>query len=432
MGEAKNRGSLEQRINEPNFTCIICRKIKPHSDRSDEHVIPDSLNGYYHIFSLCSICNKKLGSKVDNPLVDFKIMEFYRFENGIKGKNGDLPNPLSGLYSIKDNPGVKVRNEIINDKIVPRFLPTTNIVRNEDGTIRSVHISTDARDHHLVDGMMDKILARNNIDRENGIAFKSGIQVIENPELSSRWEINFHDYKIGLLKIAYEFAVDSIEEYFNDPLAIKISKILETNNYKMLDELEIRDGFNSEMFEAYSPIINIDRKRHILILSSYNKKMYCMIKLDNILTGYVRLSDKEYLDLNDSIIGINDLELKNFSKKTIFEAMRENLKELYIKFQYFIPRTKNLQAAQLEIKNPKFELVQTNGLTQLFNKDGGDFQYQLFDLLNLSVTNQQVKNEAFFVEFKFPENLEVYVKSNLTGNLFQVIGCEYQQIFSKI
>ncbi|MDI9761202.1 hypothetical protein, partial [Acinetobacter baumannii] len=146
----------------------------------------------------------------------------------------------------------------------------------------------------------------------------------------------------------------------------------------------------------------------------------------------VRLSDKEYLDLNDSIIGINDLELKNFSKKTIFEAMRENLKELYIKFQYFIPRTKNLQAAQLEIKNPKFELVQTNGLTQLFNKDGGDFQYQLFDLLNLSVTNQQVKNEAFFVEFKFPENLEVYVKSNLTGNLFQVIGCEYQQIFSKI
>ncbi|MDI9761218.1 hypothetical protein, partial [Acinetobacter baumannii] len=214
---------------------------------------------------LCSICNKKLGSKVDNPLVDFKIMEFYRFENGIKGKNGDLPNPLSGLYSIKDNPGVKVRNEIINDKIVPRFLPTTNIVRNEDGTIRSVHISTDARDHHLVDGMMDKILARNNIDRENGIAFKSGIQVIENPELSSRWEINFHDYKIGLLKIAYEFAVDSIEEYFNDPLAIKISKILETNNYKMLDELEIRDGFNSEMFEAYSPIINIDRKRHILI-----------------------------------------------------------------------------------------------------------------------------------------------------------------------
>ncbi|MDC5690016.1 HNH endonuclease, partial [Acinetobacter baumannii] len=93
MGEAKQRGSFEDRKNNPNFTCIICRKIKKNSERSDEHVIPDSLNGYYHIFSLCLICNRNLGSTVDSPLLEVKLTEFYRFVEGIKGKGGGLPNP---------------------------------------------------------------------------------------------------------------------------------------------------------------------------------------------------------------------------------------------------------------------------------------------------------------------------------------------------
>lgn len=426
MGEAKKRGSLEQRINEPNFTCIICRKIKSHSERSDEHVIPDSLNGYYHIFTLCITCNKKLGSNVDNPLVNFKLMELYRFNEGIKGKGGNLPNPFKEIHSFKDDPNKKVTVEIIDGKIVPRFAPFRKIEKNEDGTIRSIHISTDARDEHLVDDMLDKILARNNINKENGITQKSSIQVIEKPELAGRWKLDIHNYKIGLLKIAYEFAVDSIDKYFNDPLAIKISKILESNNYDLLNELEIYDGFNKEMFEVFSPIVNVNKKRHLLILSSYNKKLYCMIKLDEILTAYIHLSDSEYIKLEESIIGINDLELRTFVKKTMHSLLLENLKELYITFVYYIP------PAQAEINNANFKLIQTNGLTNLFNKDGSNFHINIVDLLEISSSNELVENEKIIIEFEFPKHMDIYVKSSLTGNLFQVLGCKHEQEFSRI
>jgi len=62
-------------------TCIICRKET--NDFSDEHVIPDSLGGYYHIYSVCKTCNSDLGSNVDSDLVNHKFSDFQRYLLGI-------------------------------------------------------------------------------------------------------------------------------------------------------------------------------------------------------------------------------------------------------------------------------------------------------------------------------------------------------------
>ncbi len=86
--------------------CIICRELR--DDFTDEHVIPDSINGYYHIYSLCSRCNNKMGSEVDNKLTNHKFIEFQRQVLGIRGKRGTVPDPLKGTYSLKENPSQKI------------------------------------------------------------------------------------------------------------------------------------------------------------------------------------------------------------------------------------------------------------------------------------------------------------------------------------
>lgn len=64
--------------------CIICRKNRV--EFSDEHVIPDSINGYYHIYTVCKTCNSKLGQYIDEPLTNHKFMEFQRNIRRIPGK----------------------------------------------------------------------------------------------------------------------------------------------------------------------------------------------------------------------------------------------------------------------------------------------------------------------------------------------------------
>lgn len=47
--------------------CIICHQ--DNQELSDEHVIPEAIGGYYHIYNVCKDCNSKLGDHVDNLLL---------------------------------------------------------------------------------------------------------------------------------------------------------------------------------------------------------------------------------------------------------------------------------------------------------------------------------------------------------------------------
>lgn len=80
------------------FECIICRKENDNS--SDEHVIPEAINGYYHIYDVCKDCNSRLGTDVDSTLLNHSFIEFQRFLLELKGKKGNIPNPLSGTQFI--------------------------------------------------------------------------------------------------------------------------------------------------------------------------------------------------------------------------------------------------------------------------------------------------------------------------------------------
>ena len=435
MGEAKRRGTLEDRIKNADFKCIICRLIKKAVERSDEHVIPDSLNGYYHIYSVCKTCNSDMGAAVDGVLLNHKLAQLYRFSEGISGKSGKIPNPFNEIKSIKDNPNVSVKTEISNDgKITYKYLPKVETEENEDGTLKSFNIFVDSRDKRIVESIRQKIIKRNKLENIKLITKENIESVIERPELTGEWQVDTLKFKLGLLKIGYEFAVDSIDEYFNDPLAIKISEILRNGSYERINELRIGSGLDSEIFKSVENIFDINKKRHILMLLSIDKGLVCFIKIDNVFHIGIQLSERRYMPFEHSIIGINDLEAKNFTRKLLFQFMEQSSGLTYFRLGYWIPNNGELFTGQYEPASPDFKYeLNSKGDPKIYKKNGNIHQTSWNSLLLKHQTDDIEFKEGMYIQrFSFGGNLGLYVKSIVTGKLYEFRSFELSREFNKI
>lgn len=52
---------------------------------SDEHVIPEAIGGYYHIYSVCKTCNSRLGDHIDKLLLNHWFIKASRYEKVLRG-----------------------------------------------------------------------------------------------------------------------------------------------------------------------------------------------------------------------------------------------------------------------------------------------------------------------------------------------------------
>jgi hypothetical protein len=137
--------------------CIICRKEKNKEELSDEHVIPDSLNGFYHIFSVCKTCNSYLGREVDSKLVNHYFTSFMRYDLNIKGKKGKLPNPFDGTHILENDEETKVKM-ILDNEGIPRPYLLPKIKKITNGNKLEIKLSIDSDDKDKIDDIMEKIL----------------------------------------------------------------------------------------------------------------------------------------------------------------------------------------------------------------------------------------------------------------------------------
>ena len=135
--------------------CIICRK--ENKTLSDEHVIPDSIGGYYHIYTVCKECNSKLGDNVDIKLLNHTLIELHRFSRRMKGKKGNIPNPFN-VKSVTDT-GQRVRVEDKNGILTPYLLP--DIKSNAEGT--HIQITLDKRDEKEIEKIISKKLKKQGV-----------------------------------------------------------------------------------------------------------------------------------------------------------------------------------------------------------------------------------------------------------------------------
>lgn len=403
--------------------CIICRNVKEDSDFSDEHVIPDSLGGYYHIYTVCKSCNSKLGENVDAPLVNHKLSEIYRFSQEIVGKSGKLPNPFSGTFSHKDTPNRKARIDINKKRELELYYPPETIWQEVDGRL-ILSIAVDPKDENKINKILAKTLSRKNIDLSNIVIGEKKIEIDTSP-ITVKWEINLNEFKIGLLKIAYEYATDIIPNYLDDDTAFLISKILKDANHEDVNKyVKIGNGLQHEIWEPFGKFLNFNSNSHYLLLASDESRgLVCLIKLHDLFAVGVTLSSQEYLSEGEMHVGINSQEKKKFIKLTSQELMRHCLGPRHTRFIFKLKY--HYEAA--EINFPLFRYDgQSNENIPLFTLEGKLICY-IEKAIEKAKVDTVCHEDMISVTYYFSNTHNYHIKEYNTGKFYQVCGYNVEQ-----
>lgn len=412
--------------------CIICREEK--DTFSDEHVIPDSLGGFYHIYTVCKPCNSYLGSFVDSKLVNHKFSEFQRYILDLRGKSNNLPNPFSGTHYMEGDEDRKVQLRLgVDRKPAPYTVTSVNYaeVAGEGGGTK-VSITLDASDVRKLDGILDKISKKLQVPREQFDGIDRTVQSIEHPSIRCQLTIDLVEFKIGLLKIAYEFAVDTAAQYFEDSDAIEISKILRSADYASVDKyVNIGNGFDHGIFASLRDYLDLESKKHYLVLASgLNGGLTCLVHLHGMFSVGVRLSEGVYPE-DLVVIGVNNIEERTFRKVFSTDIVSEVYGPPALRFQYHFRDEIELREFLDTQAQDDFSVMSIYESIPIFDRNGGKLQIDLHGKMK-EAENEAVEEplEGGGIAYVFPIHDEVFVKILPSHKLVQVIAVreERQQV----
>ena len=409
--------------------CIICRKEKEHKEFSDEHVIPDSIGGYYHIYTVCKTCNSEMGSKVDSKLVNHYFTSFFRNELNIKGKTGDIPNPFSGTHILENDKETKIKLLLDENGIAkPYLLPKIKITTK--GNIKRIDITVDKNDKDNIPDIIKKIQKREKINQDTQINTEEEPTFIEFiPYIKMQKQLDIREFKIALLKIAYEYAVDSIDGYFEDAQAKIISKFLLETDFNKIDNFFIGSGFEKEIIKPLENLFDFEKKRYLLILMNYESLgLICFISLHKLFNIVVKLSENIFFKDN-MLIGINDLDKKTFKKTNIFELSNEKYSPEMRTFQYFFDNQQDYSFFLKLQSSKEFEYYTGDSNFPLYN-EFFKIKYKNIDCL---IEEYMTKgNLKYFVDGINPKILielkeKLYRKFIDTDKFFQVVAIKIEK-----
>lgn len=404
--------------------CIICREETDNF--SDEHVIPDALGGYYHIYTVCKSCNSDLGSSVDAKLVNHRFADFQRYLLGLTGKSKKLPNPFSGTHHLAEDTNKKIQLRLDEDG-KPAPYTITNVSyeesENEGGGTR-VSICLDASDEKKLDSILKKISKKLQVPIEQFEGIDRSVQTIEQPNIKFSLSIDLAEFKIGLLKIAYEFSVDTVDGYFTDPSAIEVSKILKTADYDSVEKfVSIGTGFDHKLFDGMRDYLDFESKKHYLIIvGSQTHGLVCLIHLHGMFSVGVCLSKLPYPD-NLAVIGVNDIHGKTFRKVYPEQLLQEIYAPPELRFQYYFPTENSLREFLSLQSAENFDFCRTATSYPVFDRSGNCLDSDLYETMKASehlVTSESL--DAGGIAHTFPIQSELFIKIMPSEKLVQVIA----------
>lgn len=412
--------------------CIICREET--NSFSDEHVIPDALGGYYHIYTVCKDCNSDLGSSVDSKLVNHQFAHFQRYLLGLRGKSGKLPNPFSGTHQFAEDEGKKVQLRLDEDgKPVPYTI--TNVSYEEskaEGGGTRVSICIDASDERKLNGILQKISKKLQIPIDQFKGLDRSVQTIERPSIKCSISIDLAEFKIGLLKIAYEFAVDTVKEYFSDASALEISRVLKNADYDSVEKfVSIGHGFDHKLFDGMREYLDFESKKHYLIIvGSKTCGLICLVHLHGMFSIGVSLSSSPYPD-DLAVIGVNDIEGKTFRKVYPEQLIQEIYAPPELRFQYYFPSESALKEFLDLQSDADFDFHRAETGFPVFNRLGNPLDFDLYEKMKASehlVTSEALEGGG--IAHTIPLQEEVFIKVMPSGRLVQIIAVreEFRQV----
>lgn len=402
--------------------CIICRQEKNEKEFNDEHVIPDSLNGYYHIKSVCTKCNSTLGSKIDNKLTNHQFISFQRHALKIAGKSGKIPNPFAGTHTLKNDADQKVRLDFEGGKLEVKLLP--NVLNDLTDNFQ---IRIDRKDEHKVDEIINKFLKRNGIPKEKVEIQKTESSALR-PWIQASMTIDIKDFKMAMLKIAYEFAVDTIPSYFNDPNSKIISNVLEKCDFQNLDNKVkfLGDGFNKEILKPFSHLVDFENDNHYLVLCDLpDIGLICIVNLFSVFNLGIKLSDRSGFIHESIIVGKNDLNTKTFEKFNMAKIFSHVYSPIYYTFYYFLP---NVEEFLDNEKHSDFSYYRDGDNTPFFDKDGQIKYSDISDKIHQPHLNRiESGDEINILITDITLDEELYLKVLPINKLYRVIAIKLEQ-----
>jgi len=401
--------------------CIICRINKDPSHMSDEHVIPDSLGGYYHIYNVCTPCNSKLGQTVDGPLVNHKLTELYRFIHQRAGKTGAIPNPFAGAISVAENPSIRARATTDDEGNLSFTLLPNVRVQEADGSAVSIEISVDAREEGSIQEILDKKLERMGIDPARTIR-NDLTRGSHDGGFTSRWAFDTRDFKIGLLKIAYEFAVDSVKDFFETDEANEIARILREADYGSAERfVKFGSGLQDKIFEPFLDFLDLNSNKHYLVLIDSEMGLLCFIKLHALFCVGVVLTQRGLLADGEAYFGINDIDGRSFRKLTFEDVLHKCLGPTYIQLGYFFHTEEQARVAAAEIQVPGFtHEVNAADEFQFYDVAGNKDPRTLSELTADAPCSAQREGSWFEEVFDLDHSEQIFIRSVGAGKFYRV------------
>lgn len=305
--------------------CIMCHQNCV--ELSDEHVIPKSIGGYYHIYNVCKKCNSSLGAKIDPLLVDSPLLRIIRYTKKLVGHGGknSYPQPFSKPENASDGTSYYI-SEDEHGRLHPHVRTNVKCHHAEDGSLESFTLTLDAENEHEREDIIKKICERNNI-QDCRLEIVDEKRTREFPTLRYRFEFSATEFILGMLKIAYEFTCDCIPEYEYSEGGQLLSKILIEANPESLDKVvAISMKIAEEIMQVWDPLINFSSTtdRHYLFLGQSKKGIYCIVSLFNkICMGFLMDTTRKYQ--TGGYVYINDISGKCCEKLSMEDLVTKVL-----------------------------------------------------------------------------------------------------------
>ncbi|MFZ1290406.1 MAG: HNH endonuclease [Melioribacteraceae bacterium] len=276
------------------FKCILCCNDFEDSEKTEEHIFPESIGGNICLWEMCKGCNSHLGKNVDAPMINSFQIETKRQLLKLPGKKGHIPNPLEDSV-LSSDPSQKVKYKFKDGSpeslyVVPNF----KYGKDENGN-DSMQIILDKTDEHKLPEILEKIKKRAS---KNGKPVKLGnIKRIEgldeNPWMQMTKIFKLYDWQRCIIKIAYEMTYRKLGvNYLDNPIAIRIRVLLKKEIIDQIDleNAKLQGNINLANTGFNIPFVDDPNCLYAAFLP-IEGKLICLVRIFDSYQGFIIVDD---------------------------------------------------------------------------------------------------------------------------------------------
>jgi hypothetical protein len=311
---------------EPARRCILCLSEK--AGFAPEHVFPEAIGGLLTVTSVCTNCNHRLGTDVDSHLTDHWLIQSRRRELGLRGKGGDLPN-VRMVGTVDGMPDVRVIMQYdSNDKLSVRVQPSVRSTVGDDGK-PARQVLVDDADLARLPAIVNKIRARAGMTPlpPTELAQAHTFKTIRQPRVTITPDIDIHDYRRAIVKIAYELAHRWLGDLFIGDAMAQVMRDIILNSSFSPEDFE-RSALRGQILigEVLPELPLNSSVCHLAYLTRHGSELAIGIQIFDLFQACLVVSTEadQYANRPDMAVLMN-VEERTLNEASMWEVIRQIL-----------------------------------------------------------------------------------------------------------